>query len=92
VFFKNWKIKHKLLLLVVVNMMFLVVIGTVGFSYLNKIAEASEEMYKDRLIPVKELMVMRGNYRSVASSSLELLMATDEKRKRELENTITDSL
>lgn len=73
-------------------MLFLIAVGSVGSVYINKMAKASEEMFNDRLVPVKELMVMRGNYRAVASSSLEHLMATDEKRQEELEKTINDLL
>lgn len=73
-------------------MLFVIAIGYVGSIHIKKMAEASEEMFNERLVPVKELMAMRGNYRSLGSSSLEHLMATDEKRKEELEETINDFL
>lgn len=73
-------------------MVFLISVGIVGDIYLNKMAKESEDMYTSRLIPIKNLMVMRGNYRSVASSTLELLVSSDKNRKKELQNTIADLL
>lgn len=90
--FKNWKIKNKLFILIVVNMLFLISVGSVGSIYINKMANASDEMFNDRLVSVKNLLEMRGNYRSAASSSLEYSMTDDEDRRGQLEQTINDLL
>ena len=73
-------------------MLFIIAVGSVGSIYINKMAEASDEMFNDRLVPVKELLEMRGNYRSAASSSLEYSMTNNEEKKLELEQTINELL
>lgn len=72
-------------------MLFIIAVGFIGSTYINKMAEASDEMFNARLVPVKELLEMRGNYRSAASSSLEYSLA-DEERRLQLEQTIDQLL
>ncbi|MBU8879938.1 MCP four helix bundle domain-containing protein [Bacillus sp. FJAT-29790] len=89
-FIKNFKIKNKLLVLVMTSIIFLISVSAIGYIYMSQMSKNTEEMYSNRLIPIKNLNLIRNNNRALDSFVLELMITTDRAKKVDLESRINE--
>ncbi|WP_192797375.1 methyl-accepting chemotaxis protein [Psychrobacillus glaciei] len=89
---KNIKIGRKLLLLIIANLVFLAAVSFAGFTYMNTMGNNSEDMYHKRLIPIKDLILIRNYNRTMDSYTLELMITDDTDRKAELQKKLDEVL
>lgn len=81
---RNMKISQKLQILIIMNVLFLGIVGFVGFHYMNEMAQKSEAMYKDRLMSSQTLGKILTLNRANDAYTLELMITTDPYRNQEL--------
>ncbi|QED46291.1 methyl-accepting chemotaxis protein [Cytobacillus dafuensis] len=89
-FIKNLKIKNKLFLLVMTSIIFLTCVTAIGYVYMSQMSENTEEMYSKRLIPIKNINLIRNNNRALDSFVLELMITTDRAKQVELETRMNE--
>lgn len=89
-FFNDVKVSMKLSALIFVAFVLLGVIGYNGYYYLQKSNTDMNEMYTERLIPVRELSEMRSYIRTSNSALLELMITKDDKKNQELKQVIDE--
>ncbi|KAB2951653.1 HAMP domain-containing protein [Heliorestis acidaminivorans] len=83
--FRNLNALTKILTLVVMLILFMISVGTVGFYYTNVITDEVEEMYNERLYPIKLVNEARANSRAAEAITKELLLANiDSTTTKEL--------
>ncbi|CAM4446472.1 methyl-accepting chemotaxis protein [Paenibacillus typhae] len=85
---KNLGIAKKLMILILVSAASLLTIGTIGQVYTNIMADKSEVMYGENLIPLKTVMQIRINARASDAYTLELLTTKNADRIKELNEEI----
>lgn len=79
----NLKTIQKILLLVSVLSIFMITVGCTGI-YFNKKAEvAMNEMYNDRLLPIRPLLMVRVNYNAIKFDLLKIINL-DNKKERQI--------
>ncbi|SDE98061.1 methyl-accepting chemotaxis protein [Sporomusa acidovorans] len=91
VFFNNMKVKYKLGVLIFIAFLALGVIGFTGYYYLQQSNITLNTMYKDRLIPVRNLnenrmLIVRAN-----AAIMELMLTTDVNKNNQLKAIIEDT-
>ncbi len=59
---KNLKIAHKLLVLIIVSLIFVLIVGLVGYYYTSKSNRDIKLLYERNLLTISDLGVIRGNY------------------------------
>ncbi|WP_170270523.1 methyl-accepting chemotaxis protein [Heliorestis acidaminivorans] len=74
---RNLKIAKKLLLLIVLTALSLSAVGYIGYYYMSNMNENAQEMYFDRLVPVKELNEALTSLKSIELLSQQLFDARD---------------
>lgn len=89
-FIKNFKIKNKLFILIITSIIFLISISAIGYIYMSQMSKNTEEMYTDRLIPIKTINLIRNNMRALDSFVLELIITDDRAKQVDLETKITE--
>ncbi|WP_391117426.1 methyl-accepting chemotaxis protein [Psychrobacillus sp. L3] len=87
---KNMKIGMKLLILIIANIVFLAAVSVAGFTYMKTMANNSEDMYHNRLIPIKDLILIRNYNRTMESYALELMITDDKSMKADLQNKLDE--
>ncbi|WP_391204026.1 methyl-accepting chemotaxis protein [Psychrobacillus sp. L4] len=87
---KNMKIGMKLLILIIANIVFLAAVSVAGFTYMKTMANNSEDMYNNRLIPIKDLILIRNYNRTMESYALEMMITDDKSMKADLQNKLDD--
>ncbi|MBP2645848.1 MAG: tlpA2 [Firmicutes bacterium] len=80
----NLRIGPKLIVLIGVFVIFLMAVGATGYHYLVKASTNMEELYVNRLLPVKWVNDSRTQSRGIDTDVFEIMITTDEKRKKEL--------
>lgn len=85
---KNLGIAKKLMILILVSAASLLTIGTIGQVYTNIMADKSEVMYGENLIPLKTVMQIRINARASDAYTLELLTTKNADRIKVLNEEI----
>lgn len=88
---RNLSIGKKLMILIVVSTVALTTVGVMGVSYLRHVAQGSEIMYEDSLLPLNTIMQMRINARASDAYTLEMITTTDAARSKELNEEITSA-
>ena len=71
---KDLKISSKLYLFVSMTAFFLLVVALVGFYYVEKGVKDITVLYQDRLIPIKQLEMMKANANGNLSSILSMIL------------------
>lgn len=89
---KNLKIGKKLFLLIIANILFLAGANFVGFTYMTKMAHNSEDMYNDRLIPIKDLVLIQSNNHTLDSYVLEMMITNNNIITADLEKKVNEVL
>ncbi|KAB2329959.1 methyl-accepting chemotaxis protein [Cytobacillus depressus] len=87
---KNFKIKNKLFVLVSTAIIFLISISAIGYIYMSQMSANTKEMYTDRLIPIKNINLIRNNNRALDSFVLELMITNDRAKQVDLETKINE--
>lgn len=92
--FRNLKTASKIISLVVLMSAFLGVVGYVGYYSANKVADNMDDMYKNRLLPIKWLNETRSQTRSVEGVTLDLFLtkdkATEQKDMQEIKSRVAE--
>lgn len=88
---KNLNITRKLLIIIIVSTLGLSSVGILGVSYIKVMAQGSEIMYKENLLPLNKIMQIRVNARASDAYTLELLVTEDPERNKELIDEIASA-
>lgn len=78
---KNLKISHKLLVLNILALVFVTIVGLIGYFYTNKANSNIKALYNDNLISVKDLGTISINLNTNNSSLLSVLLANSYQKK-----------
>ncbi len=82
--FKELKVSNKLYLLVGIALFFILLTSIVSFVCNRSTMTDLEKMYKENLIAVKDLALIRGNFHSLRSDVLHLFQPTTHEETQEL--------
>jgi methyl-accepting chemotaxis protein len=83
-FIHNLSIKQKLLILITFTSLFIGIVGLIGYKYLKESTVRMDEMYTYRLIPVKDLNVVRIHNKTIESNMFQLMVETDKAKSAEI--------
>jgi methyl-accepting chemotaxis protein len=83
-FIHNLSIKQKLLILIAFTSLFIGIVGLIGYKYLKESTARMDEMYTYRLIPVKDLNVVRIHNKTIESNMFQLMVETDKAKSAEI--------
>ncbi len=86
--FANMKIMYKLGALIILAVIFLSVVGYTGYYYVYKSNENLTGMYKNNLLPVQFLNNSEAQSRHFQVDMLELILAKDSKRIKEVKDDL----
>lgn len=89
---RNLKISHKLQIIIVISALSLGIVGYAGSQYMREMSQKSESMYKDRLIPTQWLGKILMLNRALDASTLEMMIATDPARNKELIDSVNQRI
>lgn len=84
IWLKNITVARKFLLLIISSLLFIVLVGGVGFYNLNQMANRSADMYENNLLPVKWINDLRAQTRANESLMKELMIIHDKTRINEI--------
>lgn len=82
--FQDLKTAAKIIGLVVVMAVFLIAVGSAGGYSSNNLASTMDDMYKNRLLPIKWLNAARAQSRAVEGATFELFLTQDKGRQQQL--------
>ena len=88
-FILNAKVKTKLLFMSGISLAFLLILGLVGFYYLQDSNSKVNSMYKDKLLAIEYLEESKNVYNSLNSDLFELMITTDDNRNNQLKQDIS---
>ncbi len=88
--FANIRMVYKLGVLILIALVSLCAVGYTGYYYLHQASIAMDNLYDNRLIPVKLLNESRSHARGIDGAVLELMLTTDAKKNQELKDYIAD--
>ncbi|EPE63524.1 HAMP domain protein [Exiguobacterium sp. S17] len=87
---KNLNMSKKLTVLITVFIATLVVVAALSHVLIGRMADAGEEIYEERLLPIRYLGQIRTDNRALDGYLLELILATDSVRNEELQANIAE--
>ncbi|TCI60778.1 methyl-accepting chemotaxis protein [Exiguobacterium sp. SH3S1] len=87
---KNLNMSKKLTVLITVFIATLVVVAALSHVLIGRMADAGEEIYEERLLPIRYLGQIRTDNRALDGYLLELILATDSARNEELQASIAE--
>ncbi len=87
-YFDNLNVAKKLGVFVSAALLLLAVVGGMGYYYLEDSDAKIDDMYHNRLIPVKITNDIRGDVGKANAAVVELMLTKDEKRSKELSAVI----
>lgn len=79
---KDLKIAHKLMVLIILALIFIVLIGSVGFGFTQKANNSIKSLYNDRLIPIKDLSAVSTNTNACNADLLAMLLSDTYEKKQ----------
>jgi methyl-accepting chemotaxis protein len=91
-FFKNMKVRTKLIMSFVIVAILIGVVGALGIVSLKTVDENSEDMYTNNLQSVYMLTDMKQNLTEVKNDVTKLIYVRDESVKNDLENDIQSNV
>ncbi|MFJ7886832.1 methyl-accepting chemotaxis protein [Lysinibacillus xylanilyticus] len=87
---KNLSIKRKIFTLITSAVIFLLIISSCSFYYINDMAKKSNNMYNESLLPIQYIGQLRTDIRAMDSFILELMIiTTDVNRIADLQTNIS---
>ncbi|WP_214711140.1 MULTISPECIES: methyl-accepting chemotaxis protein [unclassified Exiguobacterium] len=87
---KNLNMSKKFTVLITVFIVTLVIIAALSHVLMGRMADAGEELYEERLLPIRALGQIRTDNRALDGYLLELMLTTDASRNEELEASIEE--
>ncbi|WP_050180058.1 methyl-accepting chemotaxis protein [Domibacillus robiginosus] len=84
---RNLKISQKMTVLIAAAVLFLLVISSISYTFLNQAAHRSKEMYENKLVSVQNIGQIRTNNRAITASTLELMITTEAALNNKLRET-----
>lgn len=87
-FLKHLKVAHKLILLTAVCLLFVTVVGASGYVYLKQMKSGIEDMYYERLLPVKWTNAARAHLRAAEANTFRMMMMREPAERSILEKEI----
>lgn len=87
---KNMKIAKKLQISNVISIIFIIIVGAIGFYYMNHLSKQSEEMYENDLLPIKWVNDVRAQSRANEALIKEIMLVTDSNERIELMNLMNE--
>lgn len=87
---KNLKIAHKLMFLISISLLFVLMVGCVGFVYINKSNVAIQSLYADNLLAIKDLSTIRINANACNANLLAMLLSDTYQKKQNYYNEIKE--
>lgn len=81
---KNLSIRGKMMALIASAVVFLAAIAGTGFYYTSEMADKSDEMYSQALLPIEYISQIRTDNRAIDSFVMEMMLTTDQDRNEEL--------
>ncbi len=75
----NVKIGKKLLGGFILIILIMIIIAWTGFMYINTLADKSEEMYNDRLIPIQQIGVINGAFTQFRGDVYKAMLVPEER-------------
>ena len=83
--FKNLRIAKKILALYLIMLLFLLVIGFIGYNSMDKINRNGDKMFTETLLPIQWLNTIRHDLRANEAAAKEMMLTADPKRITELQ-------
>ncbi|MEN6412391.1 MAG: methyl-accepting chemotaxis protein [Veillonellales bacterium] len=80
-FLKNFNLLTKIMVFIAIPSIFLVCVGALGYHYTAQMSDSMDEMYQDRLVPIKLLNESRANFRQVNGIILEEILTNTDPIK-----------
>lgn len=90
-FLRNLTVGMKLILLMSISIISLTTVGIAGISFVRHVAEDSEIMYEDNVLPLRTIMQIRINARAIDAYTLELLSMNNAARSKELNDEVVSA-
>lgn len=87
---KNLNMSKKIAVLIAVFITTLAIIAMLSHNLMNRMADAGEELYEERLLPIRVLGQIRTDNRALEGYLLELMLTTEASRNTELQGNITE--
>ncbi|WP_047375120.1 methyl-accepting chemotaxis protein [Exiguobacterium sp. ZOR0005] len=87
---KNLSMFKKFAVLLTVFITTLVVIAALSHTLIGRMADAGEEIYQERLVPIRALGQIRTDNRALDAYLLELMLTSDAARNEELQADISE--
>lgn len=81
---KNLKTAKKLLFLNIVSILFIIIVGAVGFYYMQNMSDETNNLYEQQLLPVKWINDTRAQSRANEALVKEIAITKDEAKRQEL--------
>lgn len=88
----NMRVSRKLTLLSAVGILFLLVVGMIGFMFTEKMLQSAEGLYEDRLLPVRWASEASLNFRVVERNTKELMLTSDKQEMTRLQQEIQTTI
>lgn len=86
---KNLKISHKLLVLIVLALLFVVIVGISGYYYTNKANNSVSSLYNNHLIPIRDLSQMSINSNTSNADLLAMIVSDTMQKKKDYYQDMT---
>ncbi|MED4354659.1 methyl-accepting chemotaxis protein [Schinkia azotoformans] len=81
---KNISVARKFLLLIISSLLFIVLVGVVGFYNLNQMVSRSNDMYENNLLPIKWINDLRAQTRANEALMKEMMITKDKTKISEM--------
>lgn len=82
--FRNLKILHKMIALIMVAALFLLIVGSTGFYFMKDMDKNGQDMYQNHLRPVAWLNMTRNHFRAVEANIWQLILTNDKAEEQRL--------
>lgn len=85
---KKLKVNQKLNVLITISAFFLVLVGLVGFGFIQKATNNTKTLYNDRVLPITWLGQVSNNINDIRNKIFQMATINDFARKQELKAAI----
>lgn len=89
---RHLQLRSKLLLMNAIAILFLLIVGLVGYFYMDKMAGNSTRMYEESLLSVKWGNQLKANFNDFESNLLEMMLTVDVKYKGKLKTQLDEDI
>ncbi|MBD0381778.1 methyl-accepting chemotaxis protein [Paenibacillus sedimenti] len=89
---RNLRLRFKLLLMNVIAITFLLIVGVVGYYFMDKMASNSTRMYEESLLSVKWINQLKANFNETEANLLEMMLSTDVRYKDKLKTKLNEDI